>query len=133
MITIEEAKPNKAHLVLAENGASCAAWQDKSHRTSITSTRKQARRKSMNSMVIQSGLFVLGCRRSYAAADISLEHIPPTCRECGGLLKPDFVFLRRSIPQEALGASTKLQACQTLFLSSDHGGCDAGKPDPLYG
>jgi NAD-dependent deacetylase len=41
------------------------------------------------------------CRSLFAAGDIDLQVPVPECPECGGLLKPDFVFFGESIPPKA--------------------------------
>jgi NAD-dependent deacetylase len=61
-------------------------------------------------------LICLSCSRKYGAGEISLDHPPPTCRECGGLLKPDFVFFGESIPQLPLAASYEAAAISDVFL-----------------
>ncbi len=43
----------------------------------------------------------LSCNQRFAAEDKWLENLPPTCPECGGLLKPDFVFFGEPIPELA--------------------------------
>jgi len=111
----EEAKPNKAHLVLAE--MEHHALLGRIITQNIDNLHQEAGSKEVYEFHGNSKRLVcLGCRRSYAAADISLEHIPPTCRECGGLLKPDFVFFGEGIPQEALGASYEAASLSDVFL-----------------
>jgi NAD-dependent deacetylase len=56
------------------------------------------------------------CQRVYKAEQISFDHLPPTCRECGGLLKPDFVFFGESIPQSAIVASYEAASISDVFL-----------------
>ncbi len=40
------------------------------------------------------------CGREYNAQKVSLEALPPRCNECGGVLKPDFVFFGEPIPKQ---------------------------------
>jgi NAD-dependent deacetylase len=46
-------------------------------------------------------LICLGCTKAYPAAGVDLGELPPTCRLCGGILKPDFVFFGENIPEPA--------------------------------
>ncbi|MCP5047449.1 MAG: NAD-dependent deacylase [bacterium] len=40
------------------------------------------------------------CYTPFEAQQISLEKLPPMCRVCMGLLKPDFIFFGEGIPKE---------------------------------
>lgn len=33
------------------------------------------------------------CHTKYQTNEVNLNNLPPLCKKCGGLLKPDFVFL----------------------------------------
>jgi NAD-dependent deacetylase len=61
-----------------------------------------------------------GCRQSYgldeARARLEEEH-PPTCRDCGGLLKPDVVLFGESLPSDTLGRAEEESRSCDLFLS----------------
>ncbi|NPA73450.1 MAG: NAD-dependent deacylase [Epsilonproteobacteria bacterium] len=48
-----------------------------------------------------SKMLCMGCGVKYDSKDISLNNIPPYCKKCGGLLKPDFVFFGEPIPPKA--------------------------------
>ncbi len=45
-------------------------------------------------------LICLNCSRNYVPNDIDFNNIPPYC-ECGGLIKPDFIFFGEGIPMNA--------------------------------
>lgn len=47
---------------------------------------------------------------------ISLEHLPPTCPECGGVLKNDTVMFGEPIPDDALRMCYRQAAAADLFL-----------------
>ena len=55
-----------------------------------------------------------GCRRKLAFDEALLERLPPYCPDCGGLLKPDFIFFGEAIPPEAYQQS--LELCRTADL-----------------
>ncbi len=45
-----------------------------------------------------------------------LNRLPPRCKKCGGLLKPDFIFFGEAIPPQAYQASMDLVAEADLLL-----------------
>jgi len=62
-------------------------------------------------------LICLGCSKTYAAATVDLGELPPTCRLCGGILKPDFVFFGEPIPEPAgTKAFLAAQTSEVLLL-----------------
>ena len=48
------------------------------------------------------------CRKKREFDEELLESLPPRCPECGGLLKPDFIFFGEEIPPEAYQKSLEL-------------------------
>jgi NAD-dependent deacetylase len=48
------------------------------------------------------------CRTKREYEESLLEQLPPACPDCGGLLKPDFVFFGEAIPPEAYRESLEL-------------------------
>jgi len=46
-------------------------------------------------------LICLECGHRYHVSEVDLVQRPPSCAECNGLLKPDFVFFGEPIPEEA--------------------------------
>jgi NAD-dependent deacetylase len=61
-------------------------------------------------------LVCLRCRSSYLAEHAQLDPMPPSCPECRGLLKPDFVFFGEGIPQLAMSASYEAASLSDVFL-----------------
>ena len=111
----EQAKPNKAHLALAEMEQ--RALLGRIITQNIDNLHQEAGSKEVYEFHGNSKRLVcLGCHRVYPVRDISLDLLPPTCRECGGLLKPDFVFFGEGIPQAALGASYEAARLSDVFL-----------------
>ena len=45
-------------------------------------------------------LICLNCRKFFTPEEIDFERLPPYC-ECGGLIKPDFIFFGEGIPMDA--------------------------------
>ncbi len=98
---IKKAKPNPAHLALAE------LEKMRKLRCIITQNVDNLHQKAGNTSVIDfhgnaRWLVCLECDRKYKLDD--LEEIPPRC-ECRALLKPDVVFFGEPIPIDALRRS----------------------------
>jgi len=109
------AKPNFAHLALARMESNGLLGQV------ITQNIDNLHQEAGSRVVYEfhgnsKRLLCLSCRRGYRPGDISLDHIPPTCRECGGTLKPDFVFFGEAIPQIPLVAAYDAAAISDVFL-----------------
>ena len=109
------AKPNRAHLVLAEMEQKTLLGRVITQ--NIDNLHQLAGSKEVYEFHGNSGrLLCLHCGRKYPVSSISLDHIPPTCRECGGLLKPDFVFFGEAIPQTPLAAAYEAAAISDVFI-----------------
>ncbi len=109
------AKPNKAHLVLSRMEKEGMLGRI------ITQNIDNLHQEAGSHMVYEfhgnsKNLRCLHCRREYLAGQISIDHLPPTCRECGGILKPDFVFFGESIPQMPLAAAYEAATISDVFL-----------------
>ena len=109
-----KARPNPAHFALAElEGAGKLAavitqnidglHQDAGSRT-VYEYHGSTRRMQC-----------LKCREFFDSKDISLATLPPPCPNCGGLLKPDFVFFGEGVPSdvhyEATGLAKQSDVC----------------------
>lgn len=109
------AQPNAAHRVLAR-----MEKEGKLGRV-ITQNIDNLHQEAGNKMVSEfhgnlKKLKCLSCDREYNAIKINLEELPPTCRECGDILKPDFVFFGESIPSSALMESYEAAGISDVFL-----------------
>ncbi len=102
------ARPNAAHLALAAMEAAgvlaCVITQniDNLHYLAGSRTVWEFHGNSRD-------LVCLGCAMRYRATAVDLGELPPTCRMCGGILKPDFVFFGEPIPEPA-GTKAVLEA-----------------------
>ena len=109
------AKPNVAHLVLArmeENG-----MLNRVITQNIDNLHQEAGSKNVyefhgNSMK----LICLACSKVFPHGEISLDHLPPRCPDCKGLLKPDFIFFGETIPQKPLEAAYEAASQSEIFL-----------------
>jgi NAD-dependent deacetylase len=102
------AAPNEAHLALAAMEAA-----GRLH-CIITQNIDNLHHKAGSRMVWEfhgnsRNLVCLGCSATYRALTVDLSELPPTCRMCGGTLKPDFVFFGESIP-EPVGMKSSLES-----------------------
>lgn len=110
-----EARPNQAHLILARMEKE--GMLGRVITQNIDNLHQEAGSREVFEFHGNSKKLVcLSCSRRYRAGEISLDHPPPTCRECGGLLKPDFVFFGEGIPQLPLAASYEAAAISDVFL-----------------
>jgi NAD-dependent deacetylase len=110
-----KAMPNRAHLLLARMEHEGMLGQ------TITQNIDNLHQEAGSRMVVEfhgnsKTLICLHCHRKYSSGEISLEHIPPTCRECGGILKPDFVFFGESIPQLPMAAAVEAASLSDVLL-----------------
>jgi NAD-dependent deacetylase len=111
----DEAKPNKAHHALAkmeEKGLVSRV---------ITQNIDNLHQEAGNRKVYEfhgncRNLVCLNCGAVYRSGEISLDILPPHCRQCGGILKPDFIFFGEAIPQVPLNAAYEAALRSEVFL-----------------
>ncbi|MCX6268649.1 MAG: NAD-dependent deacylase [Bacteroidetes bacterium] len=109
------AKPNAAHLILARMekegmlGRTITQNIDNLHQEAGTTIISEFHGNSKK-------LTCLICHRDYHAGHISLDHFPPTCIECGGILKPGFVFFGEAIPQLPLAEAYEAASLSDVVL-----------------
>ena len=109
------AKPNAAHHVLAE-------WEKAGLlKAVITQNIDNLHYVAGSRNIVEyhgtsRELTCIKCGRKYKPDSRLLENLPPRC-ECGGLLKPDFVFFGEGIPQEAVLKSANIvEKCDLMIL-----------------
>ncbi|MCD4665479.1 MAG: NAD-dependent protein deacylase, partial [Bacteroidales bacterium] len=103
---------NKAHFVLAEmenmEMLNCVITQN------IDNLHQQAGSKVVYEFHGNSQkLLCTKCYSYFVPDDINLDDLPPHCKKCGGLIKPDFIFFGEGIPpdayQNSVEAATKAE------------------------
>ncbi len=110
------AQPNPAHYSLA------TAEQTGLLKAIITQNIDSLHQRAGNEEVIEfhgncRQAVCLSCGRYQEFTPELLKNIPPLCSECGGLLKPDFVFFGEPIPQTALSRSLQeARTCDTMLV-----------------
>jgi NAD-dependent deacetylase len=109
------AKPNKAHLVLAEMEQK--NFLGRTITQNIDNLHQEAGCKHVFDFHGNSKRLVcLSCHAIYMVGNVNLDHLPPTCKQCGGLLKPDFVFFGEAIPKVPLTAAYEAASISDVFL-----------------
>ena len=110
-----EAKPNKAHLALSN--LELKGLIARVITQNIDNLHQEAGSREVFEFHGNSKRLVcLACFALYPHTEVSLDHLPPTCRQCGGLLKPDFVFFGEAIPQLPLAAAYEAASLSGVFL-----------------
>jgi len=118
VLVFTEARPNPAHLALArleEHGLLKAVITQ-----NIDNLHQQAGSKNV---IEYHGncrrFYCMGCRMEYPpgeAGKLARENLPWTCAECGGTIRPDFVFFGEQIPPYAHSESMRLAKQADLAL-----------------
>ncbi len=108
---MQNIKPNPAHYAIAEMGYSIITQN-------IDNLHQEAGSLDVVEFHGSAKRFIcLDCHSIYDQSGINLDVLPPTCKKCGGLLKPDFVFFGEPIPQLAYKQSLALSSvCDVMVL-----------------
>ena len=108
---LKDIKPNPAHYALAK--LNCPV---------ITQNIDNLHQVAGSKDVVEyhgtaETLVCLNCGKRFKRGEIDFEKDVPTCPECNGLLKPDFVFFKEPIPKEAFDRSIELaKECDTMLV-----------------
>ncbi|MBU1109924.1 MAG: NAD-dependent deacylase [Candidatus Riflebacteria bacterium] len=111
-----QARPNAAHLVLAEFEAKNLVS------TVITQNIDNLHQEAGSKNVLEfhgtaSRMICLDCRQTFSADTIDLTKLPPECPNCViGQLKPDFIFFGEGIPEPACSLSFKEAEIADVFI-----------------
>ncbi|MEA3346826.1 MAG: NAD-dependent deacylase [Candidatus Auribacterota bacterium] len=109
------ARPNEAHLALA-------AMEKKGLlQAVITQNIDNLHTEAGSSAVYEfhgnsRDLVCVECRARYPVRETDLSRLPPVCKKCGGLLKPDFVFFGEPIPELAYKNSFREAEIADVFI-----------------
>ena len=110
-----QAKPNAAHYALAaleQNGLIQATITQ-----NIDNLHHEAGSKTVYEFHGTSQYLVCStCRNRYHVSEINLNELPPLCKSCGHVLRPDFVFFGEPIPSDANTASFHEAEVADVFL-----------------
>jgi len=111
----ERAKPNSSHKFLAK------LEEIGKLKGVITQNIDNLHQEAGSKRVIEfhgtaQKLLCTKCRKKFDFREYDLNSLPPLCRECKGLLKPDFIFFKEQIPPFAYQESLKLLQNANLVL-----------------
>jgi NAD-dependent deacetylase len=110
-----KARPNPAHLLLARMEKE--GMLGRTITQNIDNLHQEAGSTIVSEFHGNSKVLVcLHCHRKYLYGEVGLAHLPPTCRECGGILKPNFVFFGEAIPQLPLMEAYEAASISDVFL-----------------
>lgn len=113
--SMKSAKPNPAHLTLAE-------WEKQGLLKGIITQNIDNLHQEAGSRTVYefhgtvNYLVCTVCGRRFFHTDVDLNQEMPSCPECRGLLKPDFVFYGEGIPREAYDNSLKLAGKSDVMI-----------------
>ena len=112
---IGKAKPNQAHYLLAEMEKKglidCIITQN------IDNLHYEAGSKNIYEFHGNSrDLVCTNCGKKYKVSNKILQNLPPACKQCRGLLKPDFIFFGEQIPEKARIGSFAEAEIADLFI-----------------
>ncbi len=95
-----KAAPNEAHRKLAD--LESRGWLDGIITQNIDNLHQAAGSQSVIEFHGSSQtLICTRCGAHQQASSVDLENLPPRCKDCDGVLKPDFVFFGEPIPKDA--------------------------------
>lgn len=95
-----KASPNPAHKTLAQ-------WEQTGLLKSVITQNIDNLHQEAGSKIVYefhgtaSNMICLDCSSKYPSEEVNLKKLPPKCKKCDGVLKPDFIFFGEGIPEEA--------------------------------
>ena len=114
-------KPNPGHEILAK-------WEKEGHLSAvITQNIDDLHTIAGNTNVYEfhgnmSRFVCTHCGKKFPAKEMKLTENPPHCEQCGGLLKPDFIFFGEGIPEKAYyGSVDAAENCDAFIIIGTSG------------
>jgi NAD-dependent deacetylase len=107
---MQNIKPNAAHYAIAK--LECPV---------ITQNIDNLHQEAGSNNVVEfhgnaKTLICTNCSKRYRSDNIDLSNLPPRCENCDGILKPDFVFFKEPIPENAYRQSIILAQNTSLMI-----------------
>ncbi len=110
-----KAKPNAGHKALAE--LEKEGYIKNIITQNIDNLHQEAGSKTVYEFHGNSHTLVcMKCGKQYTIEQIDFNNLPVRCNECGGLVKPDFIFFGEGIPPKAYQASIEAAENADIFL-----------------
>ena len=112
---IGKAKPNPAHFALAELEKKGIL------KAIITQNIDNLHQKAGNTEVYEyhgtaQTMVCIKCGKKHLSPKVDLSVLPPICNECGGVLKPNFVFFGEGIPPLAATKASEAAEKADVFI-----------------
>lgn len=109
------AKPNLAHKIIAE------LEEKKIVKAVITQNIDNLHQEAGSKKIFEfhgnsKRLICTNCKTIYKIQEVSLNQLPPLCKKCNHLLKPNFIFFGEGIPQEAYDGSLNEANIADVFV-----------------
>ncbi len=110
-----KAKPNAAHFALAEMEK--IGFLHSIITQNIDNLHQEAGSKEVYEFHGNSrNLVCNNCGNKYLVNEVGLNNLPPKCKNCGAVLKPDFVFFGEQIPEPANSNSFEETVKADVFI-----------------
>jgi NAD-dependent deacetylase len=124
-------KPNNAHMILAK-------WEKEGKLKSVVTQNIDDLHQMAGSQEVYEfhgnakRLLCLVCEASSSIEEINLDQLPPYCKHCMGLLKPDFIFFGEGIPPMAYSKSVEAaRKCDTMLIIGTAGEVSPANQIPI--
>ena len=120
-IAVDEANPNPGHYALVELERMGIL------KYTITQNIDDLHRRAGSIKVAEihgnrTKLRCLGCGIRVPRNGFPIEHVPPTCTGCGGIIKIDSVMFGEPIPKDVMGESLEqIQKCDCMLMIGTSG------------
>ncbi len=110
-----KAQPNPAHFALAKMEK--AGLLQAIITQNIDNLHQEAGSKTVYEFHGNSQkLICLDCGEKYDVSEYTFDKLPPECKKCRGLIKPDFVFFEEGIPMDISQASFEEAAVADVVI-----------------
>lgn len=113
---VEAAEPNAGHRALVELEARVPEFLLVTQNVDGLHARAGSRRiAELHGNIMRTKCF--DCDRVAGELEQWGDAVPPSCRHCGGMLRPDVVWFGEMLPAEALGEAMRASTISDVFLS----------------
>lgn len=118
---VDNAAPNPGHLALAELERAGVIKSVITQNVDGLHTRAGSR-SLLEIHGSRNRLRCIGCGQQWTRAGYAITDLPPVCRQCGGVIKPDTVMFGEPIPRAILDACiTQVKQCDVMLLAGTSG------------
>jgi NAD-dependent deacetylase len=112
---LSDSAPNQAHVVLAQ--LEQAGYLQAVITQNIDNLHQEAGSKRVYEYHGSTRfLRCIRCHSKFLATLFDFSQLPPSCKQCGNILKPDFIFFGESIPEDIHRVSIQLVESTEILL-----------------